>query len=179
MPTRWLLALSLVLLVKIAAAVPLSAYLKNRAKIVVFIVVDQLRSDYLTRFYHRFLPPISESQSLGGYRFLLEKGAWYPQGQYTMLQNMTGPGHAVLLTGSYPYLSGIPINEWINRKTGKPTYCVEDLQYEWSIGPASEHVGTSPHNLIGTTVGDELKNIKPDSRVFSVALKDRAAILLG
>lgn len=74
----------------------------------------------------------------------------------------------MISTGSYPYQSGIPINHWFDVSTGKRRYCVEE---------SAESMG--PGTLVGTTFGDELKNAGYDSRIVSLALKDRAAILLG
>ncbi len=170
---------------RLAPASPLKAgplggdFLKTKPKLVVVLVIDQFRADYLTRFQAQFLPATGHGGQLGGYEYLMEKGAWFPNGQYSLLQNMTGPGHATILTGAYPYLTGIPINEWFDRSKQQPVYCVEDPAYQWFGGSPDPHVGTSPNNLVGTTVGDELKNIHPESRVVSLSLKDRAAILMG
>jgi hypothetical protein len=105
-------------------------------------------------------------------------GAYFPFAEYDILQPMTGPGHATILSGTYPYLGGIPVNEWFNGKN--QVYCVADSEFE-TVGPAKPwpQSGTSPRNFLGTTVGDELKNAGLPSKVVSVALKDRAAILMG
>lgn len=138
-----------------------------RPKLILTIVLDQFRGDYLTRYESRFLPPAT-GKNMGGFRYLMTHGAYYPYGQYDILQCMTGPGHATILTGSYPYLNGIPSNFWYDRQLGQKVYCVED-----------QSLGRSPKNLNATTVGDELKNAGFPSRVVTVSIKDRAAILLG
>lgn len=138
-----------------------------KPKLVLVLVYDQFRADYLTRFEKDFLPPISKKK-VGGFRYLMEKGAYYPFAQYEVLQSMTCPGHATILTGSYPRQNGIPLNDWMDRKTKKFVYCAEDPEF-----------GVSPKNLVGSTVGDELKLISPQSRVVGLALKDRSAIMLG
>nr|MDH4466517.1 alkaline phosphatase family protein [Bacteriovoracaceae bacterium] len=97
-----------------------------------------------------------------------------------ILQSMTGPGHATILTGSYPYVNGIPANDWYDQNLKSRVYCTEDQSVK-TIGanPKDVHVGTSPRNLVGTTFGDELKNAGWNSKVVSLAIKDRAAILMG
>lgn len=155
----------------------------QKPKLVVVIVVDQFRADYLTRFQKRFLPPTAQSGTLGGYNFLMSHGAYFPFAEYDVFQNMTGPGHAMILSGSYPYQMGIPINVWLDHVTGIETYCVQDSDSP-TVGAPKKVIlekvnGFSPKNFLGTTVGDELKNAGYPSRVFTVSLKDRAAILLG
>jgi predicted AlkP superfamily pyrophosphatase or phosphodiesterase len=144
-------------------------------KLVVALVIDQFRADNLTRYENRFLAPKEH-----GFRFLTTNGAWYPFAQYDILQPMTGPGHATILSGTYPYLGGIPVNFWYDRERQSKYYCTEDPEFE-TVGEFKprEHVGTSPRTFLGTTVGDELKNAGWPSKVVSVAIKDRAAILMG
>lgn len=151
----------------------------NKPKFVLVIVIDQFRADYLTRFEKKFLPP-TKSGDVGGFRFLMENGAYYPWATYDILQSMTGPGHATVLTGSYPYQTGIPVNDWYDVIRNQPVYCVEDTSLP-TVGaqPNDPHIGTSPRKLMGSTFGDELKNDDRQARVFSVSIKDRAAILLG
>jgi len=140
----------------------------SKPKLVVVIVIDQFRSDYLNRFNDRFLPAAGKGGDVGGFRYLMTKGAYYPLAHFDVFQNMTCPGHATILTGSYPSRSGIPINEWYDRGRGKMRYCVED-----------DKDGISPRQLQGSTVGDELKNAGYPGKVVTLALKDRAAVLLG
>ncbi|MGZ3655186.1 MAG: alkaline phosphatase family protein [Bdellovibrionota bacterium] len=149
-------------------------------KLVVVLVIDQFRADNLTRFTSRFLPAKDRAGHLGGFSYLISNGAYFPFAQYDILQPMTGPGHATILSGSYPYLGGIPTNDWYSHENKSKVYCVEDPEFE-TLGDfkAKPHLGTSPRNFLGTTVGDELKNTGWPSKVVSVAIKDRAAILLG
>ena len=151
-----------------------------RPKLFLVLVIDQFRADYLTRFESRFLAPVGKSGEVGGFRYLMSRGAYYPYAEYEILQSMTGPGHATVLTGSYPYQAGIPTNYWHDTEKGKRVYCTEDSTVA-VVGsePATARGGTSPRNLIGSTVGDELKNAGYPSRVVSLALKDRASILMG
>jgi predicted AlkP superfamily pyrophosphatase or phosphodiesterase len=144
-------------------------------KLVVVLVIDQFRADNLTRFEKRFLPAKG-----GGFRYLTERGAYFPFAQYDELQPTTGPGHATILSGSYPYLGGIPVNDWYDQESKQKVYCVEDRDFE-TVGDfkPKKHMGTSPRHFLGTTLGDELKNTGHPSKVISVAIKDRASIFLG
>ena len=156
-----------------------NAQLPQRPKLIVMIVMDQFRADYLMRFRSRFLPE-KQGTAVGGYAYLVNQGAYFPYGEYSLLQSMTGPGHATVLTGAYGYQSGIPSNDWYSQDAKDWVYCVEDKDSP-TVGAkiVNPHVGTSPKNLFASTVGDELKNAGYPSRVVTVALKDRAAILMG
>lgn len=149
----------------------ISVWPQGRPKLVVLIVIDQFRADYLSKFESDFKKE--------GFKALLNQGAYFPYGEYDILQCMTAPGHATILTGSYPYQAGIPLNDWYNQKMKDVEYCVEDANFETVGAPNKIHDGTSPKNLIGTTVGDELKNADLKTRIFSLAIKDRSAILMG
>ena len=155
----------------------------KKPKLIVLLVIDQFRADYLTRFNDRFLPAKNKSGAVGGFNYLMNEGAYFPFAEYDILQSMTGPGHATILTGSYPYQSGIPLNDWYEPSMKRNMYCVEDKNSSLVGLPTTQdnsgRVGMSPHNLIGSTVGDELKNAGFPSKVVSIALKDRAAILMG
>ncbi|MFZ9595391.1 MAG: alkaline phosphatase family protein [Bdellovibrionia bacterium] len=165
----------------------------KKPKLIVSLVIDQFRADYLTRFESRFLPALSSPEqspakakgtskgTLGGFQYLMTQGAYYPFAQYDIFQCMTGPGHATILTGSYPYQSGISLNDWFDSKSQKKIYCVEDSKTQLVSSQPEEkpQSGMSPRHLIGSTFGDELKSVHTSSRVISLALKDRAAILMG
>lgn len=132
----------------------------KRPKLVVVMVIDQFRADYLTKYHDEF--------TSDGFNFLMKKGSYFPFAEYDVLECMTCPGHAMIATGSHPYFTGISLNDWYDLKNKKKTYCVEDAEF-----------GDSPRSLRTTTFGDELKNISEKSKVVTVALKDRAAIMLG
>ena len=157
-----------------------SDFHKTKPKLVLVLVIDQFRADYLERFRSRFLPAKSANGSLGGFQYLMAEGAYYPQAQFDLLQNMTGPGHSQILSGSYPYQNGIALNRWYDKATGEKVYCSEDDSHA-TLGDARRgtHLGTSPRNFIGTTVGDELKNAGHASKVVTISIKDRAAIFMG
>ncbi|MGZ3807769.1 MAG: alkaline phosphatase family protein, partial [Bacteriovorax sp.] len=141
----------------------------KKPKLIVVLIIDQFRADYLTRFKERFLPVKNASGAVGGFNYLMSQGAYFPYAQYDILQSMTGPGHASVLTGSYPYQSGIPINDWYDSKSGKNIYCVEDEGTTIVGAPENKDLpGMSPKNLMGSTVGDELKNAGYPSKVISI-----------
>lgn len=145
-------------------------------KLVVVISVDQFRDDYISRYYNYFLPAKSGGK-IGGFRFLTDTGAWYKDGHHNHVPTATGPGHATLLSGSEPAIDGIIGNDWFDRTTNKSVYCVEDKGVE-TVGGTSSPM--SPKNLKVTTLGDELKMATNGrARVVSLALKDRAAILMS
>lgn len=150
----------------------------KKPKLVVTIMIDQFRADYLQKYKSEFLPKKSGSK-LGGFNYLMNQGAYYPYAQYDVLQSLTGVGHATVLTGSYPYLGGIVLNSWYDSKLDAEVNCVEDRQSQMVGTSEVSKFGKSPRNLIGSTVGDELKNANYQSKVISIALKDRASILMG
>lgn len=138
----------------------------KKPKLVVAIVIDQFRYDYLTRYradYH------------GGFDLLLTKGAVFTNARYQHFPTVTGIGHSIFLSGAMPALSGIVANSWYDREAGQQVTCVSDPQTTLVGGSGA---GSSPRRMLVDTVGDELK-IADDSqsRVIGISLKDRAAIL--
>ena len=157
-----------------AQATPRSPY-----RLGVVLVVDQFRADYLMRFKDRFQKAGGREK---GFRFLMEQGAYFPLADHGLLQDMTGPGHAAILSGSYPYRNGISTNHWFDRVKNEPYYCVQDNDAKiiGNDGVVKDaKMGISPRTFNASTVGDELKNVDRASRVVSLSLKDRAAVLLG
>lgn len=157
-----------------------SAQIKKieKPKLVLVLVIDQFRADTIGRYENRFLPPRDARGRPGGFRFLMEEGAYFPLAEYGQLQNMTCPGHATILSGAYSYRHGIGLNQWYDRESGKLIYCVEDAASPL-VGASREGRGISPRNFIGTTIGDELKNSGYKGQSVSIALKDRSSVLLG
>ena len=143
---------------------------ESRPKLVVGIVVDQMKMDYLFRFYDDFAP--------NGFKRLLNDGFSYNNMHYNFLPTYTAPGHASIFTGATPNMHGIISNEWFNKKTGQPLYCTDDESVKL-LGEGLEEDGKmSPKNLLTTTITDELKlttNFK--GKVIGVSVKDRGAIL--
>ncbi|RPJ78700.1 MAG: hypothetical protein EHM20_03285, partial [Alphaproteobacteria bacterium] len=83
-----------------AYSLPTFASIK-KPKLIVVLIIDQFRADYLTRFKERFLPAKNASGAVGGFNYLISNGSYFPYAQYDILQSMTAPGHATLLSGSY------------------------------------------------------------------------------
>ncbi|PYX34239.1 MAG: phosphodiesterase, partial [Acidobacteria bacterium] len=145
-----------------------SAY-NARPKLVVIVVIDQFRADYLERYRDQW--------GEGGFRLLLEHGADFTDCNYNYANTRTAPGHSTLLTGAYSNGHGIMANKWWDPQKKKMVTSVEDDGTKL-VGLASSGPGASPHNLLADTLGDELKlATQGKARVFGVALKDRAAIL--
>ncbi len=157
----------------IIAQVNSNAAAKNttlqRPKLVVGIVVDQMRWDYLYRYYNRY--------GTGGFKRLLSDGFSCENTLINYLPSFTAVGHSCIFTGSVPALSGIAGNDWMDQLSGKTLYCTSDSTVQ-SVGNESEDGKMSPRNLLVSTITDELRvatNFK--SRVIGVSLKDRASIL--
>ncbi|HVM87150.1 MAG TPA: alkaline phosphatase PafA [Puia sp.] len=141
----------------------------SRPRLVVGIVVDQMRWDYLYRYYDRY--------GHGGFKRLLNEGFSCENTMIIHLPAFTAVGHSCIFTGSVPSINGIAGNDWIEQLTGKHVYCTEDSTVQ-SIGNESEDGKMSPRNLLTSTVTDELRiATNYQSRVVGVSLKDRAAIL--
>ena len=146
----------------------------SRPKLVVVLVIDQFRYDYLMRFRPYFVK--------GGFNRLLDGGAVFTDCRYDYATTITGPGHATLLTGAYPNIHGIIGNEWYDRDQKRKVYCAEDLStHEVASGEkASAAPGFSPRNLTASTLGDELRMATGfRAKAVSISLKDRAAVLMG
>jgi arylsulfatase A-like enzyme len=150
-----------------------SAY-DARPKLVVILVIDQFREDYLQRYRADFKPK--------GFRLFLDHGAYFPDCYYGYSNLLTAPGHSTIGTGAYTDGHGIGSNAWwdLDRNKERPVTSVEDERYAIVGMPGGSDTGPgrSPRNLLASTVGDELRlNTKGEAKVFGVSLKDRAAIL--
>lgn len=138
-------------------------------RIVVGIVIDQMCYDYLYRFNHVF--------TTGGFNRLMSKGTNCRNTQYNYVPTYTAPGHASIYTGTTPSNHGIVGNDWYNRSRKMPFTSVHDERYN-TIGSATGGQ-TSPMNLLTYTITDQLKMAWPQSKVISISIKDRGAILPG
>lgn len=148
-----------------APAPPGRAGASPRPRLLLLVAVDQMRFDYLTRFRERFK---------GGFARLLGEGAVFTNAHLEHYPTVTAVGHATMLSGAIPSLSGIVGNDWYDRETGKNVTSVFD--------PAAQQVGatgaaSSPWRLQVSTLGDELKMAGRRSRAIGVSFKDRSAIL--
>lgn len=138
-------------------------------KLIVVISLDQFRYDYISRFRQYF--------GMGGFNFLLDSGANFTNASYKHAANVTGPGHATMLSGTYGNVNGIIANDWYDRSKHEKVYCVGDETVS-IVGATGE--GRSSRNFTGSTLGDELR-LKNGfrSKVISLSNKDRAAILMA
>jgi len=143
----------------------------QRPKLVVGIVVDQMRFDYL----YKYLPYYGK----GGFRRLMNEGSNFTFAHYNYDATKTAPGHASIYTGTTPFFNGIIANDWYDRVTGKNVNAVADPNYK-SVGSLDDEGQASPNKLRSTTITDQLKlATKKRSKVFSISLKNRAAVLPG
>jgi predicted AlkP superfamily pyrophosphatase or phosphodiesterase len=146
------------------------ANLLERPKLVVGLVVDQMRWDYLYRYYDKF--------GNDGFKRLLNQGYSLNNVHINYIPTYTAIGHTTIYTGSVPAIHGIAGNDWYEKSLGKEVYCTEDSQVN-PVGTASTKVGKqSPRNLWSTTITDELRLATNfQAKVIGVSLKDRASIL--
>jgi predicted AlkP superfamily pyrophosphatase or phosphodiesterase len=143
--------------------------LLNRPKLVVGLVIDQMRWDYLYRFYDRY--------SNGGFKRLVNEGFSAENTMIPYTPTYTACGHSSIYTGSVPAINGMIGNSWYDPEIGKEVYCTEDKDVQ-TVGSSSDAGQMSPKNLLTTTITDELRlasNFK--SKVIGISLKDRGSIL--
>lgn len=141
----------------------------TQPRLVVGIVVDQMRYDFLYRYYDKY--------SEGGIKYLLKNGRSFENMHYNYVPTYTGPGHAAVYTGTTPAYNGIVANDWFERSTGKSVYVVEDNKVQ-TVGSTSDAGKMSPDHLLTTTITDELELFtNRKAKVVGIALKDRGAIL--
>ena len=141
----------------------------NRPKLVVGFVVDQMRWDFLYRYYNHY--------SDSGFKRLIKNGFNCDNTLIPYTPTFTAPGHTCIYTGSVPAIHGIVGNNWYDNDLGREVYCTEDKNFK-TVGSNSKAGEMSPNNLLTTTITDELRlfsNFK--SKVIGIALKDRGAIL--
>jgi predicted AlkP superfamily pyrophosphatase or phosphodiesterase len=168
-------ALSSLTLFNSIAAGQISSTQPERPKLIVGIVVDQFRYDYLTRF---------RSKYHGGLDQMLSKGAVFTNAYYQQSPTVTAVGHSIFMSGAMPSVSGIVGNSWYDREEETLVTSVCDWN-EKTVGGAQATKGSkctdadpaSARRLLVTTVGDELKNASKDSKVIGVSIKARGAIM--
>ena len=142
-------------------------------KLVLVMAVDGLPQEQVTRYAHQF--------GQGGFRRLLEQGAWFSNAHQAHGITVTAVGHAAILSGAYPYQHGIIGNNWVNPANGGSMYCTEDTNYKYIGNEKTDpHDGTAPTNLRVDTLGDQLRYASgQQSKVITVSGKDRGAILMA
>ena len=148
---------------------------QEKPKLVVGIVVDQMRYDYIYRFWNQF--------DDNGFKKLVKEGYFLRNTHYNYTPTYTGPGHASIFTGTTPSVHGIIGNNWYNKEDGLSVYCAGDGN-STTVCDCENHVDVestagkmSPHRMLTTTFSDELKLFSPQSKVFGISIKDRGAIL--
>lgn len=140
-------------------------------KLVVVVVFDQLRGDYLQRWQRHF--------GHNGFRKLMDRGAWYSNCHYPYATTYTGPGHASILSGCSPDSHGIIANNWYSRKAGDMIYCASMERYRTvSLDGIGKPESGTPDRMLVPTVADSLKaETRGRGKVVGLSLKDRGAIL--
>jgi arylsulfatase A-like enzyme len=139
-------------------------------KLVVVIVVDQMRADYITRF---------RGEWHGGLARLVEGGAWFRNAAYPYSGTETCSGHATIATGVFPETHGIIGNAWWHRQSAKTITCTQDVAVEDLSISRTATPGDSPTKLMAPSFGERLRAAKPGARVVTMSLKARAAIMLA
>lgn len=166
----------LVLMGLVASVVPsaarASAY-DAKPKLVVILVIDQFRGDYLDRYRADF-------KRANGFNLFLRKGAYFPECYYGYANTMTAPGHSTIGTGAYTNGHNIGLNDWwdLSRSTEHTFSSVQDAEYPLVGGGADAALGASPRNELASTIGDEVVlSTGGRAKLIGVSLKDRASIL--
>jgi len=142
---------------------------KEKPKLVVGITVDQMRYDYITRYW--------DDYGSDGFKRLINEGYFFKNHHFSYTPTYTGPGHASIYTGTTPAYHGIIANNWYIRSMKREIYCTEDSTVSGvgTMGPAGQ---MSPRNMISSTMTDQLRlSSNMRSKVIGVSLKDRGAIL--
>lgn len=142
----------------------------GRPKLVVGIVVDQMRQEYLYRF--------SSKYSEGGFKRMMNEGFMLQNAHYNYIPTVTGAGHASVYTGTTPANHGIVGNDWYDKELKKNVYCAGDPNVS-TVGSTSIDDGKmSPHRMLTTTITDELKlSTQKKAKVIGISIKDRGSIL--
>jgi arylsulfatase A-like enzyme len=172
---RWIVAIALCLPLRAQAPqtappkLPAAARVQTRSpKLVLAIVIDQFRYDYLTRF---------KADYTGGLKRLLEQGAVFTNANYEHVPTVTAVGHSTFLSGAPPSMSGIVGNDWWDRETRRRITSVTPLDAQATKLVGAPGTGSSPERMLQSTLGDELKISGRGGKVIGVSIKDRSAIL--
>lgn len=143
--------------------------LEANPKLVVGIVVDQMRYDYLTRFMHRY--------GDDGFKRLIAEGYNFKNNHFNYIPTYTGPGHASVFTGTAPQNHGVISNNWYDKFGNTSVYCVQD-DAQTSVGTQSKEGQMSPHRMQTTTFADENRlHTQMRGKSIGISIKDRGAIL--
>src|SRR5690606_16479923 len=138
-------------------------------KLVVGIVVDQMRYDYLTRFYNKY--------GDGGFKRMMNEGFNCKNNHFNYVPTYTGPGHASVYTGTTPKYHGIIGNDWYDKEIKASVYCAGDDSMQ-SVGIEGKDGQMSPHRMITTTFSDENRLFtQMKGKTIGISIKDRGAVL--
>ena len=149
----------------------LTLHAQDKPKLVVGIVVDQMRQEYLYRFEPKY--------GAGGFKRLMSEGFMLKNAHYNYVPTYTGPGHASIYTGTTPAIHGIIGNDWYDKDLKKDVNCVGDDNQK-PVGNDKGNGDVSPWRMLSTTITDELKlATQKRAKVISLSLKDRGAVLPG
>ncbi len=172
MKIRWCLFLISLLFIKLNIFSQKSNNIPpEKPKLIVGIVVDQMRFDFLSRFYNKLEP--------NGFKRFINEGTICRYAYLNYMYTQTGPGHATIFTGTTPSIHGIVTNEWYIPLKKQKVYCVDDAKVN-TVGSNSNKGKYSPLNLLSPTFADQLRlHYLFQSKVISISLKERAAILSG
>jgi predicted AlkP superfamily pyrophosphatase or phosphodiesterase len=161
---KWLLSIAFV-----SASIATIAQPTETPKLVVGIVVDQMRFEYLYRFERKF--------GEGGFKRFLQQGFVVKNGHYNYVPTYTGPGHASVYSGSTPAVHGIIGNDWFDKTTQKNVNCVGDDRFK-PVGSTTGNGDVSPSRMLTTTISDELEiATQRRAKVVGISIKDRGAVL--
>jgi predicted AlkP superfamily pyrophosphatase or phosphodiesterase len=141
----------------------------NKPKLVIGIIVDQMRSDYLSRFYTKY--------SEGGFKRLMKDGYNLKNAHFNYSSTKTGVGHASIFTGTTPENHGVLSNDWYDKQSKKMINCVGDNRYK-TVGTSSNEGQKSPYRIQTTTIADQLHLAQNmNGKTIGISIKDRGAIL--
>ena len=141
----------------------------NNPKLVVGIIVDQMRYDFLTRFYSKY--------GEGGFKRMMKEGYNCKNNHFNYVPTKTAPGHASVFTGTTPKYHGVLGNDWYDKKLKRQVYCVDDDSVT-SVGTTRDAGKESPHRMLTTTFGDENRLFtQMRGKTIGIALKDRGSVL--
>lgn len=157
------------IVVLICLLIQLATFAQDKPKLVVGIVIDQMRQEYLYRFENKF--------GENGFKRLMSQGFMLTNAHYNYVPTYTGPGHASIFTGSTPAIHGIIGNDWWDKNLKKNVNCVEDGRQK-PVGSIDGNGDVSPWRMLSTTITDELKIASRNkSKVIGISIKDRSAVL--
>ncbi len=141
----------------------------SKPALVIGILVDQMRYDYLTRYYHRY--------GEGGFKRLMNDGFEFKNNHFNYIPTYTGPGHASVYSGTYPAIHGVIANDWYDKEIKESVYCAQDDDVN-PVGTSNKAGKMSPHRMKTTSITDQLRlHTQQKSKVIGLSLKDRGAIL--